>query len=139
MLCPLIRTLNRFLKIIQFYPIPHTQIASSLIPHLPNANHLIFPERHICAAAHRHDSLGNTAQFPPCGLSTAPTAAAPRSPYRHLELCGIAFIIYSLFFLIPHPRPISFHKKFPDIFCLPLLTNAPVGSIIMSTYEQSFI
>ena len=35
-------------------------------------------------------SLGNTAQFPPCGLSTAPAAAAPRSPYRHLELCGIA-------------------------------------------------
>ena len=62
---------------------------------------------------------GNTAQFPPCGLSTAPAAAArqlrhgscvakmldktssiicafglapaaPRSPYRHLELCGIA-------------------------------------------------
>ena len=57
MVCPLIRTLNRFLKIIQFYPISHTQIASSLIPHLPNANHLIFPERHICAAAHRHDSL----------------------------------------------------------------------------------
>jgi len=69
---------------------------------------------------------GNTAQFPPAGLSTAPAelraksrrkrrlrsealrcgsvcgtassiicafglaAAAPRSPYRHLELCGIA-------------------------------------------------
>jgi len=57
---------------------------------------------------------GNTAQFPPDGLSTAPAAAArhlrcqmldntqsiicafglaaavPRSPYRHLELCGIA-------------------------------------------------
>ena len=38
--------------------------------------------------------LGNTAQFPPYGLSTAPTAAAPRSPYRHLELCGIAFGIF---------------------------------------------
>ncbi|MFZ2757848.1 MAG: hypothetical protein WAZ23_02410 [Gemmiger qucibialis] len=36
--------------------------------------------------------MGNTAQFPPCGLSTAPAAAAPRSPYRHLELCGIALI-----------------------------------------------
>jgi len=35
-------------------------------------------------------SWGNTAQFPPCGLSTAPASAAPRSPYRHLELCGIA-------------------------------------------------
>ncbi|MDD6948391.1 MAG: hypothetical protein PUI75_05110 [Subdoligranulum sp.] len=35
-------------------------------------------------------TLGNTAQFPPCGLSTAPAAAAPRSPYRHLELCGVA-------------------------------------------------
>ena len=34
--------------------------------------------------------LGNTAQFPPSGLSTAPAAAVPRSPYRHLELCGIA-------------------------------------------------
>ncbi|MFZ2788139.1 MAG: hypothetical protein WAZ45_00555 [Gemmiger qucibialis] len=33
---------------------------------------------------------GNTAQFPPYGLSTAPADAAPRSPYRHLELCGIA-------------------------------------------------
>ena len=33
---------------------------------------------------------GNTAQFPPNGSSTAPAAAAPRSPYRHLELCGIA-------------------------------------------------
>ena len=31
-------------------------------------------------AAHQHDSLGNTAQFPPCGLSTAPAAAA-----RHLR------------------------------------------------------
>ena len=36
---------------------------------------------------------GNTAQFPPCGLSTAPAAAAPRSPYRHLELCGIALYL----------------------------------------------
>ena len=33
---------------------------------------------------------GNTAQFPPSGLSTAPAAAAPCLPYRHLELCGIA-------------------------------------------------
>ena len=40
----------------------------------------------------RHYLLGNTAQFLPCGLSTAPAAAAPRSPYRHLELCGIALI-----------------------------------------------
>ena len=38
---------------------------------------------------------GNTAQFPPCGLSTAPVAAAPRSPYRHLELCGIALTPHS--------------------------------------------
>ena len=38
----------------------------------------------------REDAYGNTAQFPPNGLSTAPAAAAPRSPYRHLELCGIA-------------------------------------------------
>ncbi|MDD6874551.1 MAG: hypothetical protein PUD46_03220 [Subdoligranulum sp.] len=37
---------------------------------------------------------GNTAQFPPCGLSTAPAAAAPRSPYRHLELCGIALYFF---------------------------------------------
>ncbi|MFZ2474704.1 MAG: hypothetical protein WAW66_06685 [Gemmiger qucibialis] len=37
-----------------------------------------------------YKTLGNTAQFPPCGLSTAPAAAAPRSPYRHLELCGVA-------------------------------------------------
>ncbi|MGB5003260.1 MAG: hypothetical protein WBO61_10580 [Gemmiger qucibialis] len=36
------------------------------------------------------DTVGNTAQFPPCGLSTAPADAAPRSPYRYLELCGIA-------------------------------------------------
>ena len=51
-------------------------------------------------------------------------------------------ILYYLFIILshpPHPRPLSFHKKFPDIFCLPLLTNAPVGSIIMLTYEQSFI
>lgn len=50
-------------------------------------------------------------------------------------------ILYFLFIILshPHPRPLSFHKKFPDIFCLPLLTNAPVGSIIMLTYEQSFI
>jgi hypothetical protein len=34
--------------------------------------------------------IGNTAQFPPCGLSTAPADAVPRSPYRHLELYGIA-------------------------------------------------
>lgn len=33
--------------------------------------------------------MGNTAQFPPDGLSTAPAAAAPRSSYRHLELYGI--------------------------------------------------
>ena len=35
--------------------------------------------------------LGNTAQFPPNGLA----AAAPRSPYRHLELCGIALSFLS--------------------------------------------
>ncbi|MDD6520715.1 MAG: hypothetical protein PUF35_01340 [Subdoligranulum sp.] len=40
-------------------------------------------------------TLGNTAQFPPNGLSTAPAAAAPRSPYRHLELCGIALTFYT--------------------------------------------
>ena len=51
----------------------------------------------------RHYLLGNTAQFPPCGLSTAPAAAAPRSPYRHLELCGIALISTSnSSLLIPH-------------------------------------
>ncbi len=27
------------------------------------------------------------------GLSTAPASAAPRSPYRHLELCGIALVL----------------------------------------------
>ena len=43
----------------------------------------------ICFFCYR--TIGNTAQFPPCGLSTAPAAAAPRSPYRHLELCGIAY------------------------------------------------
>lgn len=48
-------------------------------------------------------------------------------------------LYYLLFFLIPHLRPLSFHKKFPDIFYLLLLTNASVGSIIMLTYEQSFI
>ena len=50
-------------------------------------------------------------------------------------------ILYFFFIILSHPppRPLSFHKKFPDIFCLPLLTNAPVGSIIMLTYEQSFI
>ena len=37
---------------------------------------------------------GNTAQFPPSGLSTAPAAAAPCSPYRHLELCGIALSLF---------------------------------------------
>ena len=37
-----------------------------------------------------HRTQGNTAQFPPYGLSTASAAAAPRSPYRHLELRGIA-------------------------------------------------
>ena len=49
-------------------------------------------------------TIGNTAQFPPSGLSTAPAnlraksrrkrrlrSEAPRSPYRHLELCGIAY------------------------------------------------
>ncbi|MFZ1272590.1 MAG: hypothetical protein WAQ76_04995 [Gemmiger qucibialis] len=43
--------------------------------------------------ANRRKNKGNTAQFPPCGLSTAPAAAAPRSPYRHLELCGIAYYL----------------------------------------------
>ena len=62
---------------------------------------------------------------------------APRP--TDMILYYLLFIIYSLFFLIPHPRPLSFHKKFPDIYCLPLLTSAPVGSIIMLTYEQSFI
>ena len=42
---------------------------------------------------------GNTAQFPPSGLSTAPAAAAPRSPYRHLELCGIALSTFTGFIL----------------------------------------
>ena len=52
--------------------------------------------RGLCALAscfylrQRPDFYGNTAQFPPYGLSTVPAAAAPRSPYRHLELCGIA-------------------------------------------------
>ena len=41
-------------------------------------------------------SYGNTAQFPPNGSSTAPAAAAPRSPYRHLELCGIALELEKL-------------------------------------------
>ena len=59
-----------------------------------------------------HFILGSTAQFPPDGLSTAPAAAAPRSPYRHLELCGIAFVILlfcplrRLFWAV-HPLPVS--------------------------------
>ena len=39
--------------------------------------HLVQAQRYI---AREVDSLGNTAQFPPCGLSTAPAAAA-----RHLR------------------------------------------------------
>ncbi|WP_270761091.1 hypothetical protein [Gemmiger qucibialis] len=29
-------------------------------------------------------------------------SAAPRSPYRHLELCGIAFILFNCSLLIPN-------------------------------------
>ncbi|MFZ2234099.1 MAG: hypothetical protein WAV62_07465, partial [Gemmiger qucibialis] len=47
----------------------------------------------FCYAPKSMFSYGKTAQFPPCGLSTAPAAAAPRSPYRHLELCGIALYL----------------------------------------------
>ncbi|MFR4666683.1 MAG: hypothetical protein ACLT8A_07750 [Subdoligranulum sp.] len=46
--------------------------------------------RTLPSAASACGDKGNTAQFPPSGLSTASAAAAPRSPYRHLELCGIA-------------------------------------------------
>ena len=55
--------------------------------------------------------LGNTAQFPPDGLSTAPAAAAPRLPYRHLELCGIA-LSFSKPESSPPPAPAATAK--PD-------------------------
>ena len=68
----------------------------------------------MCAGAHNFECYGNTAQFPPCGKAPLRqlrhgicvakmldktssiicafglASAAPRSPYRHLELCGIA-------------------------------------------------
>ena len=62
-------------------------------------NSAVF-ERRGCNVVYRNYSLGNTAQFPPNGSSTAPAAAAPRSPYRHLELCGIAFILFSWIYLL---------------------------------------
>lgn len=36
-------------------------------------------------------------------------------------------ILYFLFIILshPHPRPLSFHKKFPDIFCLPPIDKRP--------------
>jgi hypothetical protein len=47
----------------------------------------------------QHKIYGNTAQFPPDGLSTVPAAAAPRSPYRHLELCGIALYYFTYYYV----------------------------------------
>lgn len=36
-------------------------------------------------------------------------------------------ILYYLFIILSHPppRPLSFHKKFPDIFCLPPIDKRP--------------
>ncbi|MGB4796826.1 MAG: hypothetical protein WBP27_00235, partial [Gemmiger qucibialis] len=48
------------------------------------------PRRGVVHPRRGCEFYSNTAQFPPDGLSTAPAATAPRSPYRHLELCGIA-------------------------------------------------
>jgi hypothetical protein len=58
------------------------------IPHLPASSTALLQFWQGFSAAEK--LYGNTAQFPPYGSSTAPAAAAPRSPYRHLELCGIA-------------------------------------------------
>ncbi|MED9884677.1 hypothetical protein, partial [Gemmiger sp.] len=49
-------------------------------------------------------------------------AAAPRSPYRHLELCGIA--LYSFFSIAQKQGYVkcNYHKEYctmPHIFCCP--------------------
>ena len=62
---------------------------------------------------------GNTAQFPPSGLSTAPAAAAPRSPYRHLELCGIAL-------KQSNPTPWNSHCARRHL-ALPQIPSRPIG------------
>ena len=63
----------------------------------------------------QHKIYSNTAQFPPDGLSTAPAAAAPRSPYRYLELCGIALYYFTYYYVYPYH--LAFINFF-HLFCL---------------------
>ena len=63
----------------------------------------------------QHKIYSNTAQFPPYGLSTVPAAAAPCSPYRHLELCGIALYYFTYYYVYPYH--LAFINFF-HLFCL---------------------
>jgi len=63
----------------------------------------------------QHKIYGNTAQFPPDGLSTVPAAAAPCSPYRYLELCGIALYYFTYYYVYPYH--LAFINFF-HLFCL---------------------
>ncbi|MFZ1272038.1 MAG: hypothetical protein WAQ76_02160 [Gemmiger qucibialis] len=57
-------------------------------------------------------------------------AAAPRSPYRHLELCGIALIIlYTLYFgAINAPVRLSNQYRMPSIITTPFAIAPVMGS-----------
>ena len=53
--------------------------------------------------------------LPPDGLSTVPAAAAPCSPYRYLELCGIALYYFTYYYVYPYH--LAFINFF-HLFCL---------------------
>ena len=63
----------------------------------------------------QHKIYSNTAQFPPDGLSTVPAGAAPCSPYRYLELCGIALYYFTYYYVYPYH--LAFINFF-HLFCL---------------------
>ena len=80
----------------------------------------------------QHKIYSNTAQFPPDGLSTVPAAAAPCSPYRYLELCGIALYYFTYYYVYPYH--LAFINFF-HLFCLRIVNTTFVGWFLLVILE----
>ena len=101
-------------------PSHHLKSQGRAFLHSPDFNlSSLWQHRTIPALRLKHRSDG-------CGTASA----APRSPYRHLELCGIALIIlYTLYFgAINTPVRLSNQYRMPSIITTPFAIAPVMGS-----------
>ena len=87
---------HNYSQILRVFPknlltIPAVLCDNRIIEQLPNRKNL-WQHRtiHALRLKHRSGGYGTASALPKCSIRHPVLSAAPRSPYRHLELCGIA-------------------------------------------------